>query len=131
MRYVLSYEKGTRAFDSLAQLRYFLTTHIPINRRKDSEPVDPLCLEQAADGVLLDIYSSCEQWAQHYNVPDDAVFAAAVNLFMAGRDGLTLDIKCLVEFAQEIIGQEQLWEGMVSLARADIADKFPAFRPPF
>src|SRR5258708_3690132 len=104
MRYVLRCDEKTRPFDSLAQLRYFLSTHIAMKRRRDSEPVDPLCLEQAAHGALLDAQCSCQQWAEHYNVPDDVVFAMVADLFIFARTGaVTLDTKFFVEFAEEII----------------------------
>jgi hypothetical protein len=108
MRYLLSCNKETYAFDSLEQLRYFLSTHIPRNRRKDWEPVDPLCLRQAADGVLLDTHCSCWQWAEHYNVPDEVVFAMVADLFIWERTGAEpLDTSLFVEFAERIIREEQ------------------------
>jgi hypothetical protein len=130
MRYILSYDKETRAFDSLAQLRYFLTRHIPINRRKDSEPVDPLCLEQAAEGVLFDTHSSCEQWANHYNVPPEVVYVMVADLFVCERTrAVTLDTKFFVEFAEEIVRVEEAWKRSADCKLKELEREFPCFQP--
>jgi hypothetical protein len=52
------------------------------------EPVDTLCLEQAVKGALTDLRCSCEQWAEHYDVPTDIVFAVVADRFIFLRAGI-------------------------------------------
>ncbi len=54
-------------------------------KKKIDFPVDPLCLEQACEGVLLDLRCSCRQWAEHYAVPDDVLFAKVADRFILER----------------------------------------------
>lgn len=73
-------------------------------RRDDSDPVDPLCLAHACDGVALDLRCACRQWAEHYNVPSDVIFHMVADRFILDLVGVEPhSADYFADMAEEII----------------------------
>ncbi len=74
---------------------------------KPSSLVDALCVAQACRGVMGDVWSSCKQWADHYNVPEDVVFAIVADQFMFERTGIPpLEAEYFAQMANDILTEE-------------------------
>jgi hypothetical protein len=71
------------------------------------QPIDSLCMIQACRGVLLDLDCDLEQWADHYDVPSEALRAMVADIFIFQRSGREpLSAEDFAEYANEIIAQE-------------------------
>jgi hypothetical protein len=74
---------------------------------KSREPIDALCMTQACNGALLDLHCSLEQWADHYEIPSEALRAMVSDIFVFERSGRPrLSFEELVAYANGIIAQE-------------------------
>lgn len=79
--------------------------------KKPPQPIDGLCMVQACRGVLLDLHCALDQWADHYEVPSEALRGMVSGLFIFERLGWPpLSHEELVAYANKIIGQESAEE---------------------
>jgi hypothetical protein len=75
------------------------------------QPIDSLCMVQACRGVLLDLFCALKQWADHYEIPTEALRAMVSGLFIFERSGWPqLSSEELVAYANKIIRQESVEE---------------------
>jgi hypothetical protein len=104
MRYVLTFDGKCEEFDSLSELRGFLARNFPEPKRKDREPIDPRWVRQACDGVMVDVRSSCEQWAEAYRVSVEVVFSIVADRFIFLPSGVAeRSAGYFVEMANDIL----------------------------
>jgi len=55
---------------------------------EDPEEIDPLCLCQAFQGVLIELYSNIKVYAEQYCVPEDALTAMLTDWLVSKRMGV-------------------------------------------
>ena len=76
-------------------------------KRKPSYPVDALCVAEACRGVRTDLLCSCKQWAEHYAVPLDVVFAIVADQFIFERSGIPrLEAEYFAQMANDMLTEE-------------------------
>jgi hypothetical protein len=64
-------------------------------------------MTQACRGALLDLHCALEQWADHYDIPSEALRAMISDLFVFERSGLPrLSPEEFAAYANEIIAEE-------------------------
>ena len=84
------------------------------------QPIDGLCMAQACQGVLRDLYYALAQWGEQYDVPSGALRAMVSGLFIFDRLGRPrLSPEEFLAYANKIIGQESAQE--IELARILLA----------
>jgi hypothetical protein len=71
------------------------------------QPIDGLCMVQACWGVLLDLHCALEQWADHYEIPSEALRAMMSDIFIFQRSGIeTISAEEFAEYANVIIAEQ-------------------------
>jgi len=55
---------------------------------EDPEEIDPLCLYQACQGVLIELYSNIKVYAEQYCVPEDALTVMVTDWLVSKRVGV-------------------------------------------
>jgi len=74
---------------------------------KPASSVDALCLAQACRGVMTDLWCVCKQWARHYDVPEDVVFAMVADQFIFARTGIpSLEGEYFAQMANDMPTEE-------------------------
>jgi hypothetical protein len=79
---------------------------------------------QACQGVLLDLHCALEQWADHYEIPSEALRAMVSDLFIFERSGRPrLSPEEFVAYADEIIAEEAAAEmGLPGFSSAKLVE---------
>ncbi len=77
------------------------------DNREPSPSVDALCLVQACRGVMTDLLCRCRQWASHYGVPEDVVFAIVADQFLFERAGIPpREAEYFAQMANDMLTEE-------------------------
>jgi hypothetical protein len=78
---------------------------------KSKEPIDPRCLEQACEGIMLGLRCEIVQWAGHYEVPIEVVSAMVADWFIFERSGIPrTDAFHFAAMANDILSEEEFLE---------------------
>jgi hypothetical protein len=71
------------------------------------QPIDAMCMTQACQGVLRDLYYALLQWAEQYDVPSGALRAMVGDVFLFEiADMQPLTPEYFAELANEIIAEQ-------------------------